>query len=117
MRFAKNSELTEAKGAGASGKNNISFLKEGNPIEENTVAAFKGSADGKTLTKQQRMQNDIDSYNKTQVKPKIALRMNPDFPITHKGPKESKKGGKKSASKMAIAELRKRVEKYDPINN
>ena len=51
------------------------------------------------------------------MKPKIAVRMNPDFPITRKAPKKSKKGGKKSASKMVIGELRKRVEKYDLINN
>ena len=94
------------------------FVKEDDLLEEeNTVAAFKGSADGETLTKQQRMQNDIDAYTKTQVKPKIAVRMNPDFPIAHKAPKKSRKSGKKSASKMVIAEPGKRVEKYDLINN
>ena len=94
------------------------FVKEDDPIEEeNTVAAFKRSADGETLTKQQRMQNDIDAYTKTQVKPKIAVRMNPDFTVTRKAPRKSKKGGKRSASKMVIAELGKRVEKYDLINN
>ena len=41
----------------------------------------------------------------------IALRMNSDFSITHMAPKKRKKGGKKSASKMVIAELGKRVEK------
>ena len=93
------------------------FVKEDDPVEEgNTVAAFKRSADRETLTKQQRMQNYIESYNKTQVKPKIAVRMNTDFPITRKAPKKGKKGGKKSASMMAIAELGKRVEKYDLTN-
>ena len=62
MRFAKNSEPTKAKGAGPSGHNNIMFVKEDDPVEEeNTVAAFKRSADEETLTKQQRMQNDIDA--------------------------------------------------------
>ena len=81
------------------------------------MAAFKRSADRETLTKQQRIQNDIDTYTKTQVKPTIAVRMNPDFPVTRKAPRKSKKGGKKSARKMAIAELGKSVEKYDLINN
>ncbi len=42
--------------------------------------------------------------------------MNSDFQITRKAPKSSKKGRKKSAGKMVIAELGKRVEKYDLIN-
>ncbi len=99
-------------------QNNIMFVKEDKPVEEeNTVAAFKRTPEGETLTKQQRMQNDIDAYTKTQVKPKIAVRTIPDFPITRKGPKKNRKGVKKSASKMVIAELGKRVEKYDLINN
>ncbi len=57
------------------------FVKEDEPVEEkNTVVAFKRSTDGETLTKQKRMQNDIDAYTKTQVKPKIAVRMNPWLP-------------------------------------
>ncbi len=56
-------------------------VKEDGPIEEeNTVAAFKRSADRETLTKQQRMQNDINAYTKTQLKPKIAVTMNPRLP-------------------------------------
>ncbi len=51
------------------------------------------------------------------MKPKIAVRMNPDFQITRKVPKKNRKGVKKSASKMVMAELGKRVEKYDLINN
>ncbi len=83
VRFTKNSEPSKDKGAGPSGRNNIMFVKEDDLIEEeNTVAAFKRSADGETLSKQQRMQNDIDAYTKTQVKPKIAVRMNPNFPVT-----------------------------------
>ena len=94
------------------------FVKEYAPVEEeNTAAAFKRFADGETLTKQQRMQNDIETCNKMQLKPKIAVRMNSDFPITCKAPKKSKNGGKESASKMVIAEFGKRVEKYDLINN
>ncbi len=51
VRFAKNSEPTETQGAGPSGQNNIIFVKEDDPVEEeNTVAAFKRSADGETLT-------------------------------------------------------------------
>ncbi len=49
------------------------------------------------------MQNDLDAYAKMQVKPKIAVRTNPDFPITRKALKKSKNGRKKSASKMGIA--------------
>ena len=38
MRLAKNSEPTKAKGAGPSGQNNIMFVKEDDPLEEeNTV--------------------------------------------------------------------------------
>ncbi len=81
------------------------------------MAAFERSADGDTITKQQRIQNDIGAYTKTQVKPKIAVRMNPNFPITRKSPKKSKKSGKKSAGNMVIAELGKRVEKYELIKN
>ncbi len=118
MRFSKNSGPTEAKGAGPSGQNNIRFVKEDGPVEEeHTVAAFKRSAGGETLSKQQRMQNGIDAYTNIQVKPKIAVRTNPDFPITRKVSKKNRKGVKKSASKMVIAELGKRVEKYDLINN
>ncbi len=118
VRLAKNNEPTEAKGAGPSGQNSITFVKEGKTVEEeNSVAAFKRTADGETLTMQKRMQNDIDTYTKTQVKPKIAVRMNPDFQITRKIPKKNRKGVQKSASKMVIAELGKRVQKYDLINN
>ena len=42
--------------------------------------------------------------------------MNSDFPNTRKTPRKSEKTRKKSASKMIIAELGKRVEKYDLIN-
>ncbi len=67
-------------------------MKENDPVEEgNTMAAFKRSVDRETLTKQQRMQNDIDAYNETQVKLNIVLRMNPEFPITRKAPKKRKK--------------------------
>ncbi len=56
VRFAKSSEPTEAKRAGPSGQNYIMFLKEDKPVEEeNTVAAFKRTAEGETLSKQQRM--------------------------------------------------------------
>ncbi len=118
VRFAKKSEPTKAKGEGPSGQNNIIFVKEDDSMkEENTVAAFKRSADGETLTEQQRMKNDIDAYSKTQVKPKIAVRMNHDFPSTCKAPKKGERSGKKVAAKMAIAELGKKAEKYDLINN
>ncbi len=43
--------------------------------------------------------------------------MNPKFPVTRKALRKGKKGAKKSAGKMVIAELVKRVEKYDLINN
>ncbi len=118
VRFAKNSGPTEAEGDGPSGQNNIMFVKEDDPVEEeHTVAMFKISADGETLIKQKRMQNDIDAYTKMQVKPKIAVTTNPDFPITLRVPKKTRKGVKNSASKMAITELGKRFEKYDLINN
>ncbi len=51
VRLAKNNKPTEAKGAGPSGQNNILFVKEDKPFEkENTVAAFKRTADGEILT-------------------------------------------------------------------
>ncbi len=44
--FAKNSELTEANGSGPSEKNNIMFVTEDDPVEEeHTVAALKRSTD------------------------------------------------------------------------
>ncbi len=105
VRFAKNSGPTEAKGAETYEQNNIIFVEEDDSVEEeHTVAAFKKSAYGETLSKPQRMQNDIDAHTKTQVKPKIAVRTNQDFPITRKAPEKSK-GVKKSASKMVITEL------------
>ncbi len=92
MKFAKNNEPSEAKKAGLSGQNNIIFVKEDDLVEEqNTVAAFKKSADGETLTKQQGMQNDIDANRKTQVKPKIPVQLNPNFRITNKAPKKVKR--------------------------
>ncbi len=94
------------------------FVKEDHPVEkDNTAATFKRAAALEALTKQKRMQNDIDPYNKAQVKPKIAVRINPDFPIIHKTMKKSTKVEKKSTSKLVIAELGKRVEKYDLIDN
>ena len=66
---------------------------------------------------QRRMQNSIDAYNKAQLMPKIAVRMNPDFPITCRALKKDKKAVKKSASKMVIAKLGRRAEKYDVINS
>ncbi len=46
MRFAKNSEPAKSKGAGLSGQNNVMFVKEDDPVEEeNTEAAFERSAD------------------------------------------------------------------------
>ncbi len=118
VKFPKNSRPTEAKGAVPSGQNNIVFVKEDDPVEdEHTVAAFERSVHGETLTKQQRMQKDIDTYTKMQVKPKIPVRTNLDFPIIRRVPKKNRKGVRKSASKMVIAVLAKRVEKYDLINN
>ncbi len=85
VRFANNSEPKEAKRSKPSGQNNFMFLKEDDTVDEvNTVAAFKRYADGETLTKRERMQNDIDAYTVTQVKPKIAVRMNSELPRTSK---------------------------------
>ena len=42
--------------------------------------------------------------------------MNLDFPVTCKAPQKSKKGGKNYASKMVLAELGKKVDKFDLIN-
>ncbi len=109
--FAENSQPSKAKEDGPSGPNNIMFEKEGDSIqEENTAAAFQRSADRATLNKHQRMQDDIDAYTKTQVKPSIALGMDPDFPVTCNAPTKIENGGMKSASKMVIAQLEKRVE-------
>ncbi len=70
MRFAKKSEPTKFKGARSAGQNNIMFVKEDDPVkEENTMAAFKRSADREMLTKQHGMQNNIYAYNKAQGKP------------------------------------------------
>ncbi len=70
VRSGKNTEPTDTKGTGSLVQDNIMFVKEDDPIEEDyTVAAFKKSADGEILTKQQQMQNDTDAYNETQLKP------------------------------------------------
>ncbi len=55
------------------------------------------------------MQNDIDIYTKTQVKPKIVVRIHLDLLITRKASRKSNEGGNKSSRKMVIAELGKRV--------
>ncbi len=44
---------------------------------------------------------DFNKQTPTQVKSNIAVRMNSNFPITRTAPKKGKKGGKKSAGKMA----------------
>ena len=45
--MAKNSEPTDAEGAGSFRLNNTMFMKEGYPLEEDDiVAAFKRYADG-----------------------------------------------------------------------
>ncbi len=93
------------------------FEKDSLVEEDITVDAFKRSVDSETLTKQQRVQKYIDDYNKAQVNSKIAVRMNPDFPTTRNTPKNSKKAGKKSAFRMVIDELGKRVKQHDLINN
>ncbi len=117
VRFDKNREPTEAERARRSRQKNIMFVGEDDPAErQHTVAAFKIFTDGETLTKQQRILNNIDAFNKKQVKPKVSVRMNLDFPTTRKALKV-KTGGKKSASKMVVAELGKRVQKYDFIRN
>ena len=81
------------------------------------MAAFKRAADRKTLTKQIRMQNDIEVYNRTQTKPSRTVRLNPDFPETRQVPMKGKKSAKQSAIKVVIAELWKRVEKWDQFNS
>ncbi len=82
MRFAKSSEPTEAKRASSSGQNNILFVKADDSVEEDdTVAVYKSAASGEILTKQHRMQNDIDAYGKTQAKPKVTVKNEPGFPI------------------------------------
>ncbi len=81
------------------------------------MAAFKRAADRKTLTKQIRMQNDIEVYNRTQTKPSRTVRVNPDFPVTRQVPMKGKKSAKQSAIKVVIAELWKRVEKWDQFNS
>ncbi len=118
MRFSNKNKSVEEKGAGPSGNNDVMFVKEDDPVvEDNTVAAFTRAASGETITKQQRMQNDIEAYNRIQVKPNVTVRANPDFPVPRKAGKKNKKSGKKSASKMVIAEMGKRVEKYDLISS
>ena len=116
-RLSGNKAPVEKKKGGPSAQANVMFLQESEPaVAEDTVAAFKRTADGETLTKQQRMQNDIEAYEKAQAKPKITARVNPDHPVTRK-PSKKKRSGKKSASKILIDALGKRVEKYDLINN
>jgi len=51
------------------------------------------------------------------VKPKVAVRVNPDFPVPRKTNKKNKRTAKKSASKILAAELGKQVEKCDLLNN
>ena len=68
------------------------FVKEDDPVEEvNTVVAFNRSTDGEKLIMQKSRHKDFDAYTKTQVKPKIIVRMNPNLLITRKAPKKSKR--------------------------
>ena len=56
---------------------NVMFVKQ---EDDETVVAFKRSATGKTLTKQQRMQNDIAKYNKPVIQTDPRTKFEPDLP-------------------------------------
>ena len=56
------------------------FLEE----EDETGAAFKRSANGKTISKQQRMQNDMDEYANQGSKAFTRVKKDPDLPIHQK---------------------------------
>ena len=62
VSFVKNREPTEAVGAGPLGQNNTMFVKN-EAQEEYSVAAFDRSTYREKLTLQQKMRNDIDTYN------------------------------------------------------
>ncbi len=84
------------------------FLDEEEEEAEETVAAFKRSADGEALTKQQRMQNDIEEHDGTKISCSVEPRKNPDHPIRRKShTKNTKKKGTKSKSKSLIESLEK----------
>ena len=48
------------------------------------VAAFKRASNGETLTKQKRVQNDIEEYTKLNETPTTRIRGNPDLPTPSK---------------------------------
>ncbi len=74
---------------------NVMFLDEEGEEAEETVAAFKRSADGETLTKQQRMQNDIEEHTGIKISPFVRPRKNLDHPIRRNSQtKKSRKKGK-----------------------
>ena len=52
--------------------------------DDETVAAFKRSATGETLTKQQRMQNDIAEYNNPVIRTDPRTKLEPVLPAPRK---------------------------------
>ena len=85
--------------------------------EEEAVAVFKRSANGETISKQQRMQNDIDEYANQGPKAFTRVNKDPDFPIHPKKSRKSRKNVKKSKVKAIIEALEHRVEKYDLMSS
>lgn len=73
-------DLTKQTRGGPSQIGKVMFVQKNNESGKGeTVAAFKGSVIGETLTKQQRIQNDIENYAKPHVKTIIEPRNNPDI--------------------------------------
>ena len=117
-RLSQSNSPAENKGVERSKSSEMMFLKEEETIlEDGAVAVFNRTGDEETLTKQNRMQYDIEAYKKAQVKPRVAVRVNPGHTVTQEVNKRKKKSSKKSACKVLIDALSERVQKYDLIYN
>lgn len=81
------------------------------------MAGFKRYLYGEALKKQQRIQNDVEDYIGTKVRPSVQPRKVLGFPIWQKTQKKSKRKGTKPKTKVFSEAFVERVDKSDLINS
>ncbi len=87
-RRMQKEDINQVIDAGSADCKNIIFLDEDLENPEEVVAAFKRTSNGEALTKQQKMQNDIDTYSNGGRNAEQQIRRNPDFPVQSKKQKQ-----------------------------
>ena len=103
-------------------RSNNPLAKAGNVLfvekeDDETVAAFERSTTGETLTKQQRMQNDIGEYNKPVTRTDPRTKFKPDPPALREMRKRGKKTSRKPTGEALTQAFSKCVKKHHLINN